>query len=112
MTRLSDGSSVELSAAKIERGVQEKLGALEREGCDVILLLCTGTFHGLHCPKSWLVEPDQIIPPVAAALLQNRLLGIIVPLPQQMHSESGKWRGLARTADLCARSPYTEDSMP
>jgi hypothetical protein len=32
-------------------GVQEALRALEAEGCDAILLLCTGTFDGLECDK-------------------------------------------------------------
>jgi protein AroM len=109
VTRLADGSSVRLSGAKVERGAQEKLGLLEERGCDVILLLCTGTFLALQCRRSWLVEPDRIIPPTAAGLLQHRLLGIIVPVAEQMQSESGKWSGLARQPIFAGATPYADD---
>jgi protein AroM len=109
ITRLSDGSPVRLSGPKVERGAQMKLGLLEERGCDVILLLCTGTFHALQCRSSWLVEPDRIIPPLVAALLQDRLLGIIVPVAEQMQSESGKWSRLARQPIFASASPYADD---
>jgi protein AroM len=109
VTRLSDGSSVRLSGPKVERGAQEKLGLLEREGCDVILMLCTGTFHALQCRRSWLVEPDRIIPPTVAGLLQDRLLGIIVPVAEQMQSESAKWSRLMRQPIFASASPYSDD---
>jgi protein AroM len=109
VTRLSDGSSVRLSAPQVERGAQEKLGLLEERGCDVILMLCTGTFHALHCRSSWLVEPDRIIPPLVAALLQDRRLGIIVPAAEQMQSEGAKWSGLARQPIFASANPYSDD---
>jgi protein AroM len=109
ITRLADGSSVRLSGAKVERGAQEKLGLLEERGCDVILMLCTGTFHALQCRRSWLVEPDRIIPPLVAALLQDRLLGIIMPVAEQMQSESAKWSRLARQPIFASASPYSDD---
>jgi protein AroM len=112
VTRLADGAPVQLSAAKVEGGVQAKLEALERDGCDVILLLCTGVFHGLECRRSWLVEPDRIIPPLVAALMQRRRLGIIVPLAAQIDSESGKWRGLTRPPVFASASPYTDALRP
>ncbi|MBV9860685.1 MAG: AroM family protein [Alphaproteobacteria bacterium] len=106
ITRLQDGGAVELSSRKMREGVQDALDRLDGEGCDVILLLCTGTFTGLECRRAWLIEPDWIIPPLAAALLQQRQLGVIVPLASQMHSESGKWRALARAPIFAAASPY------
>ena len=52
VTRLHDGTVVELSRARMQDGVQHALAALEAEGCDVILLLCTGTFDGLGCDRA------------------------------------------------------------
>ena len=80
VTRLQDGSAVEVSRRKMRESVQDMLASLEGEGSDVILLLCTGTFAGLECRMAWLVEPDHIIPPVVAGLMQRRRLGVIVPL--------------------------------
>ena len=108
LTRLLDGRSVQLSAPKVRQGVEQKLAALEAEGCDVVLLLCTGQFHGLHCGRAWLLEPDRIIPPAIAALIGDRPLGVIVPLPSQMASESGKWGVLARSPIFGAASPYDD----
>ena len=107
-SKLLDGGAVQLSGPKVHRAIPAQLSRLEAEGCDVILLLCTGQFHGLRCEGSWLVEPDLIIPPVVAAIVQDRLLGIIVPLPSQMTSESGKWGGLPQRPIFAAASPYTD----
>jgi protein AroM len=107
VTRLNDGAVVELSRARMRDGVQRSLALLEADGCDVILLLCTGTFDGLTCGKAWLVEPDHIIPATVAGLIEHHQLGIIVPIPGQIESEAGKWRGLARPPIFATVSPYT-----
>lgn len=106
VTRLRDGVEAEVSRRRMKGGVQEALWALEAEGCDAILLLCTGTFDGLECNKAWLIEPDHIIPAVAAGLVEKRQLGVIVPIGSQMGSERGKWRPLHRPPLFAAASPY------
>jgi protein AroM len=108
ITRLLDGSSVQVSARKANEAVGEKISALEAEGCDVILLLCTGTFHGLSCAKSFLLQPDHLIPPAAAGLTGGHQLGIVVPLASQMRSESGKWGALAQVPIFSAANPYAD----
>ena len=108
LTRLRDGGSVQLSSRKVQDGIQAKLSALEACGCDVILVLCTGQFHGLSCARAWLLEPDRIIPPAVAGLVQDRQLGVIVPLLSQMDSESGKWTVLPRMPIFVAASPYDD----
>jgi protein AroM len=113
VTRLQDGAEVVLSRRRMKDGVQQALTALEAEGCDAILLLCTGTFDGLRCEKAWLVEPDHIIPAMVAGLIERRQLGIIVPIASQIGSESGKWRPLHREPIFAAASPYgaAEDAV-
>jgi protein AroM len=107
VTRLADGSSVELSARKVQPALQGKLDELEAAGCNVVLLLCTGAFHGLHLRRGFLLEPDRIIPPAVAGMMGARRIGIIVPLASQIVSESGKWRALEREPVFAAASPYT-----
>jgi protein AroM len=109
VTRLMDGRVVELSRRRMREGVQEALAALDAE-CDVILLLCTGTFDGLECRKAWLVEPDHIIPGMVAGLIERRQLGVIVPIASQIGSESSKWRSLPRAPIFGSASPYTGDT--
>ena len=107
VTRLVDGGEVVLSRRRMRDGVERGLAALDAAGCDVILLLCTGTFDGLDCAKAWLIEPDHIIPGMVAGLIERRQLGIIVPIAGQIESEAGKWNGLARPPLFAAVSPYT-----
>jgi len=113
VTRLQDGTEIVLSRRRMKDGVQQTLRTLEAEGCDAILLLCTGTFDGLGCDKAWLVEPDHIIPGMVAGLVEQRQLGVIVPIASQIGSESGKWRVLHRPPVFAAASPYggTEDAL-
>src|SRR2546423_3564923 len=92
--------------ARMKDGVQQALAALEAEGCDAILLLCTGTFDGLGCKKAWLIEPDHIIPGMVAGLVEQHQLGVLVPIASQIGSESGKWRVLHRPPIFAAVSPY------
>src|SRR5215831_2849430 len=108
VTRLSDGSSVQLSAQKVHCALQGKLDALESGGCNIVLLLCTGAFEGLRLKRSFLLEPDRIIPPAVASLIRDRQLGVIVPVASQITSESGKWKALARPPIFAAASPYTD----
>ena len=108
VTRLQDGSVVLLSRARMQNGLQQALSALEAEGCEVIMILCTGTFEGLETHRAWLIEPDRIIPGMVAGLVGHRQLGIIVPIASQIASESGKWGALARPPIFAAASPYTD----
>ena len=106
VTRLQDRAEITLSRARMKDGVQQALAALEAEGCDAILLLCTGTFDALQCQKAWLIEPDHIIPAMVAGLIERRQLGVLVPIASQIGSESGKWRPLYRPPIFAAASPY------
>jgi len=113
VTRLQDGTEFVLSRRRMKDGVQAALSALDAEGCEAILLLCTGAFDGLQCDKAWLVEPDHIIPATVAGLIERRQLGVIVPIASQIGSESGKWRPLHRPPIFAAASPYggTPDAL-
>jgi hypothetical protein len=108
VTRLTDGRVVELSRNRMRDGAEQALKRLEAEGCDVILILCTGRFEGLQCERAWLVEPDHIIPASVAGLVEKRQLGVIVPIASQIDSERDKWRPLARTPLFAAVSPYSD----
>lgn len=107
VTRLHDGHEVALSRRRMRDGVQRALAALEAEGADVILLLCTGTFEALECRSAWLVEPDHIIPGTVRGLIEQRQLGVIVPIAGQIESERDKWRTLARPPMFDTVSPYS-----
>ncbi|MEE3662664.1 AroM family protein [Brenneria sp. g21c3] len=105
-SRLLDGSAVILGKNAVDQAVRQKLLELEQQGCTLILLLCTGEFHGLSCRQSWLIEPDRLVPPVAATLIGQRRAGILVPLEKQIVSEGKKWRDMQHPPVYAAVSPY------
>lgn len=109
ITSLQDGGSVLLSRQRMRDQVQRVVYRLEDDGCDVILVLCTGTFEGLESRKAWLVEPDHIIPGTVAGLVEQRRLGILVPIAGQITSEAEKWLPLARPPLFAFASPYGDD---
>ncbi|WID98451.1 AroM family protein [Bosea vestrisii] len=109
ITKLLDGTSVVIDRQRTERAAQTKLAALEAAGCSTILMLCTGHFASLRTERARLIEPDRILPPTVAALVQDAQLGIIVPLAEQIASEAGKWAPLARPPIYAAASPYGGD---
>ena len=106
ITKLLDGSAVIIDRARTEKAAQSKLAMLEAEGCTTILMLCTGHFESLRTQTARLIEPDRILPPTVAALVQGAQLGIIVPLAEQIASEAGKWAPLGRAPLYAAASPY------
>ncbi len=92
----------------IHCALQGRLDALDADGCNIVLLLCTGAFEGLRLSRGFLLEPDRIIPPAVAGLTRDRQLGIIVPVASQITSESGKWKALEWPPIFAAASPYTD----
>src|SRR5215469_9265360 len=109
ITSLPEGGSVLLSRRLMRDQVQSVAHRLEDDGCDVILVLCTGTFEGLECRRAWLVEPDHIIPGTVAGLVEGRQLGILVPIAGQITSEAAKWQPLVRPPLFSFASPYGDD---
>jgi protein AroM len=110
ITRLRDGSAVSLGAAAVESGLQRKVDSLEQQGADAIVVLCTGRFEALRARHAQLIEPDHVVTMTVASLIGHALLGIIVPLPDQVDQSREKWkRQLSRSPVFAAASPYDDD---
>ena len=110
VSRLQNGAQVRLATAKVEQGLQAKIAALEAEGYDTILLLCTGEFGALTAKSALLLEPDRIIPPLVSAIVQEHQVGIVVPVEEQIQQQANKWRNLKRRPCFAVASPYIPDN--
>ncbi|MFN7978309.1 MAG: AroM family protein [Vicinamibacterales bacterium] len=106
VTRLADGSSVEVDAAAIEAGVQRRLTELEDAGCTVVVVLCTGVFRGLRSRKAWLIEPDRILPALVAGMVGARRVGMISPIAIAPDAARRKWAALQIPPMQAVASPY------
>lgn len=106
VSRMTTGEQVRLSGPKVEQGLQRKINALEQQGYDTILLLCTGEFGSLKTEKALLLEPDRIIPPLVNAIVQEHKVGIVVPVEEQIAEQASKWRNLNSAPCFAVASPY------
>ena len=106
VSRMTTGEQVRLSGPKVEQGLQRKINALEQQGYDTILLLCTGEFGSLKTEKALLLEPDCIIPPLVGAIVQDHKIGIVVPVAEQIAEQASKWRNLSSEPCFAVASPY------
>jgi len=98
-----------LGSYRVEQGLQEKIDGLEALGCETILLLCTGVFHGLQAQNAMLLEPDRIIPPLIRAIVGTHQVGIVVPVESQIAEQSIKWSKLPKAPCFAVASPYLAD---
>jgi protein AroM len=73
------------------------------QGAQVVVLLCTGHFAGLHAPVP-LIEPDRVLHGFMRALQPDGALGVIMPDEGQMAMMRAKWEGY--DLSLAVASPY------
>ena len=110
VSRLQNGRQVRLATHKAEQGLQAKIDALEAQGYDTILLLCTGEFGTLTTQSALLLEPDRIIPPLVSAIVNDHQVGILVPVEEQIRQQANKWRNLQHRPCFAVASPYIPDN--
>lgn len=84
VTRLTDGSEAVVSKSWMRDRLAALLAELDTRDFDLIVLLCTGHFEGLH-PRTLFIESQQVVDHMTQALgVGARRLGVLVPLEQQI----------------------------
>lgn len=106
---LNDGSKLLLSAACIERGLQQRIAQLERSGYEIILLLSSEKFSGLTTRHATLLEPDRIVPPLVEAIVEGHQVGIMLPQDGLKERLAGKWKNLSYPPCFAVASPEHPD---
>ncbi|PXW56097.1 protein AroM [Grimontella sp. AG753] len=105
-TRLCDGSIAMVSREKVERDLQSVIEVMDNQGYDVILLMSTADIRGLNARNAILIEPQRIIPPLVASIVDGHQVGVIVPIPELMEPQQRKWRVLEKTPFYTLAHPY------
>jgi protein AroM len=96
-SRLRDGEPVLLDRQRLVPRLEEAISALEQQGTEVNLLVCTGTFPPLHHGRPLLDAERLLVSGVGAVVHRSGPLGVVVPLPAQQNVLSMRWeRALAR----------------
>ncbi|MEJ8324585.1 AroM family protein [Kosakonia sacchari] len=105
-TRLSDDSLGMVSREKVERDLQGVIEVLDNQGYDVILLMSTADIRGFVARNAILVEPQRIIPPLVASIVDGHQVGVIVPIPELMAQQKKKWQVLENEPYYALAHPY------
>ncbi|WLI78738.1 AroM family protein [Kosakonia sp. H02] len=105
-TRLSDDSLGMVSREKVERDLQSVIEVLDNQGYDVILLMSTADVRGLNARNAILVEPQRIIPPLVASIVDGHQVGVIVPIPELMAQQQRKWKVLENEPYYVLAHPF------
>ncbi|CAI8725894.1 AroM family protein [Kosakonia sp. YIM B13611] len=105
-TRLSDDSLGMVSREKVERDLQGVIEVLDNQGYDVILLMSTADIRGFVARKAILIEPQRIIPPLVASIVDGHQVGVMVPIPELMAQQKKKWHVLEKEPYYVLAHPY------
>lgn len=105
VTRLRDGSSVQIAEKHILPRMQECIRQLAEEGVDAVALLCTGQFPPFHSSKI-LLRPQPILYNLTTALAGGLTLGVMVPSREQLPQSHARWKDVAAAVKCVAASPY------
>jgi protein AroM len=107
VTRLKDGSSVQVAEKYITPRIVENINAHFKNGIPLVLLLCTGDFPGFD-EGGLLIRPQRVLFNTVQAVAQDRKLGILMPSPDQIPQGMEQWGKVSGRLKILGASPYVD----
>lgn len=104
---LSDNQIIQASRQKVERDLRRLIAMLDQQSYDLILLMSTHPFSGFTANNAILLEPQRIIPPLVASIVDGHQVGVIVPVEEVLPLQREKWRVLENTPYYALANPVT-----
>ncbi|WP_299998396.1 AroM family protein [uncultured Cedecea sp.] len=94
---LSDNQLVSVGRNKVTIAMQNLVSLLDRLDYEIVLLMNTMPLHGLKAQNAILLEPDRILPPLVASIVESHQMGVVLPFPDLIEYQQVKWRSLEKT---------------
>lgn len=110
VTLLRDGGSVEIAKRFILDRLQAQIEALEADGADAVLMMCTGEFPPFR-HRVPLVLPQLALYGVVKGLAGDGRVASLTPLPAQVPQAVAKWASLGVDASAFHADPYGPDPI-
>jgi protein AroM len=107
VTRLADGSSVQVAERHITPRIIEKIDGHFRNGIPLVFLLCTGEFPGFET-KGLLIRPQKVLFNAVSAVAEGLKLGIMIPSPEQAEQSELRWSRAGAAVKSIPSSPYVD----
>ena len=105
VTRLADGTVVQVAEETLMDCMQEKIVQLEGKGANCIFILCTARFRGLTS-KVPLIQPGEILNETVPNQALNSAIGVLSPEAEQVESTKRDWNGIVDRLEVLTASPY------
>lgn len=107
VSRMRDGSQVKMGEEKIIPLLQKCIEDLEKQGCQMVLMLCTGKFPEFQ-HNTLLIRPQEILQLTAQKLSDGSKIGVIIPDGEQKEIIRHWWGRNGVEVELAVASPYKE----
>lgn len=107
VTRLADGTSVQVAERFITPRIIDKINGHFRDGLQLVLLLCTGEFPGFEA-GGLLIRPQRVLFNAVSAVGEGLRLGFLTPSPDQVEQSERRWRQVSPTVKSVPASPYVD----
>ena len=104
---LSDNQIAQVSRQKVERDLRSAIAMLDKQNYDLILLMSTHPFRGFAANNAILLEPQRIIPPLVASIVDGHQVGVIVPVEEILPLQQEKWQVLENTPLYAISNPVS-----
>lgn len=104
VSRLRDGGWVRMGEGKILPIVQRRIDALQKQGVELIVLLCTGKFPDVFCSQMPLIFPQRLLYGVAPHLAEH--IGVVNPDAGQLAQCRENWGAVAKKVTAVSANPY------
>lgn len=105
VTRLADGSSVQVAERFITPRIIEKIQNHFANGIPLVFLLCTGEFPDFT-EGGILVRPEKILFNTVEAVAKGKRIGVLTPSPDQLPQSVARWSKVSDTVKSVPASPY------
>jgi protein AroM len=105
ITRMRDGTEVGIGESHILSRMQEKISELNREGVDLITLLCGGVFPDFES-KKMMILPYKLISGVFSSLSISGRLGVLFPNEDQFEYAKEYFVNIGFSPEFVPASPY------
>jgi protein AroM len=107
VSRLRDGGGARLGATSIAPHLDRAIAECVADGCGVVLVLCTGRVEHGPAPVP-VLHAEDLAHEAMAALLGERALGVVCPVPEQLADVRQRWsERLGRQPAATDADPYT-----
>ncbi|PUA34030.1 MAG: hypothetical protein B7O98_01055 [Zestosphaera tikiterensis] len=107
ITKLKNGKEVKISKNKVVKLLKDVIKELNKEGVDLIVILCTGSFPRFASEVP-VIYPYKLLEGFVSAL-NPRVLGVLAPAQEQINYLTRRWLKKCPKVVVEAISPYTSD---